>query len=320
MGSLGPAPAADDGGEHDVWEVWWCFDGWHGAADELEALLPPWARLHRMDPRRPLAEQVGGARVLIPTTGEVDAAAIAAPADLRLVAQPAAGFANIDVAAAAARGVPVTTAPGHNDAATAEVALMLMLMLMRRADEARVAFQQRIIGSPIGSELHGKTLGIVGLGRVGRRLQAAAEGLGMRVLATRSGSGRAELEALLRAADVVSLHTQLTAQTQGLIGAAELALMKPRAVLVNTARGPVIDRAALLDALDDGHLGGVGLDVHWVEPADPDDRLYRHPKVLALPHTGAATHEFYRSVAKVLVHNITAVRDGRLGDLQHRLV
>jgi phosphoglycerate dehydrogenase-like enzyme len=170
---------------------------------------------------------------------------------------------------------------------------MIILMLARRVDEARAAFASRQIGDPVGTELYGKTLGVVGLGLVGSCLAAAARGLGMQVVSVGSRSSRPEFERLLRDSDVVSLHCRSTAETRGLIGAAELALMRPRALLVNTSRGEVIDEAALLAALKEGRLGGVGLDVHKVEPADPDGELYRHPKVLALPHTGSATEEVY---------------------------
>ncbi|KAF6261226.1 hypothetical protein COO60DRAFT_1636971 [Scenedesmus sp. NREL 46B-D3] len=268
-------------------------------------MLPPWAKLRRMDPTKPLAQQVANAKVLVPTTGHVDAAAIAAAHDLRLIAQPAAGYANIDLEAAKQRGIPVTIAPGYNDNATAEVALMMMLMLMRRVNEALVAFEQRVIGDPVGRELSGKTLGIVGMGRVGKCLAAAAQGLGMQVLSTDSGSSRQQLEELLQQSDV------------DMIGQAELALMKPGAALINTARGAVVDKAALLQALRQGRLGGVGLDVHWVEPADPQEELYRHPRVLALPHMGSATDEVYERFARILCENITRVREGR--ELLHRL-
>eukprot|EP00882_Tetradesmus_deserticola_P030003 GHRQ01033655.1.p2 GENE.GHRQ01033655.1~~GHRQ01033655.1.p2 ORF type:complete len:124 (+),score=29.05 GHRQ01033655.1:142-513(+) len=99
--------------EEDIWEIWWCYDGWHPPGDKLERMLPAWAKLHRMDPSRPLAEQVANAKVLVPTTGLVDAAAIAAARDLRLIAQPAAGYANIDIEAAKQRSIPVTIAPGR---------------------------------------------------------------------------------------------------------------------------------------------------------------------------------------------------------------
>ncbi|PNH06099.1 Glyoxylate reductase [Tetrabaena socialis] len=284
----------------------------------LEEILPPWAVLKRMDPSRPLAEQVRNARVLIPTTGMVGAADIAAAADLRLVAQPAAGYNNIDVAAAVRRGVPVTIAPGYNSHSVAEVALVMILMLSRRVDEARAVFGRREpIGGPVGHELHGKRLGIVGMGRVGGCLAEAARGLGMEVLGVTSTSPRADLEALLAASHVVSLHCPLTPATAGLIGATELALMRPGAILINCARGSVLQRDALWAALQSGKLRGVGLDTHWAEPAPTDDPLYGHPAVLALPHLGSISAEVYERFAGILADNIVRCKEGR--ELLHRL-
>ncbi|KAF5834636.1 D-isomer specific 2-hydroxyacid dehydrogenase [Dunaliella salina] len=270
-----------------------------------------------MDPSIPLHEQVQNAHVLIPTTGAVDGKAINASPNLRLIAQPASGYCNIDIAAARARSIPVTLAPGYNSQAVAEVALCMMLMLARRVDEARAAFQARFIGEPIGSTLHGKVLGIVGMGRVGKCLATAARALGMEVMGTDSKSSREDLVTLLKRSNVVSLHVPLTSTTQGLIGAAELALMRPGAILINCARGPVIDKQALIQALEQGRLGGVGLDVHWIEPADPAECLYRHPRVLALPHLGSVSQEVYQSFASVLFENIIRVREGR--ELLHPL-
>ncbi|GLC46125.1 hypothetical protein PLESTB_001192700 [Pleodorina starrii] len=302
----------------EPWEVWWCYDGWHPAADRLERLLPPWALLKRMDPSRPLADQVSRARVLIPTTGLVTAADIYAAADLRLVAQPAAGYNNIDVEAARARGVPVTIAPGYNSRSVAEVSLMMMLMLSRKVDEARAVFAgRRPIGEPVGRELAGKTLGIVGMGQVGRCLAEAARGLGMQVLGVTSRSPRSDLEHLLAASHIVSLHCPLTPATRGLIGERELGLMRPDAILINAARGSVVQRDALAAALTAGRLAGVGLDTHWLEPAPVDDPLYADPRVLALPHLGSISAEVYDRFAAVLAENIVRVREGR--ELLHRL-
>lgn len=271
-----------------------------------------------MDPDRPLAEQVTNARVLIPTTGLVTAADIAAPKDLRLVAQPAAGYNNIDVEAAKQRGVPVTLAPGYNSHSVAEVVLMMILMLSRRADEARAVFEAREpIGRPVGRELNGKTLGIVGMGKVGTCLAAAARGLGMEVLGTTSSSSRADLEHLLASSHVVSLHCPLTPATRGLIGPRELGLLRPDALLINASRGSVVQRDALWEALQAGRIGGVGLDTHWVEPAPRDDPIYSHPRVLALPHLGSISAEVYDRFAHVLCENIVRAREGR--ELLHRL-
>ncbi|GIL67012.1 hypothetical protein Vafri_20406 [Volvox africanus] len=315
--NLNPSTGEQDASQ-ELWEVWWCYDGWHPAADRLERILPSWAVLKRMDPSRPLADQVYKARVLIPTTGLVTARDICAAEDLRLVAQPAAGYNNIDVEAAKARGVPVTIAPGYNSRSVAEVTLMMILMLSRKVDEARAVFERRErIGEPVGQELHGKTLGIVGMGRVGKCLAAAAQGLGMKVMGVTSRSTRPELEQLLRSSHVVSLHCPLTPSTRGLIGPAELELMRKDAILINAARGSVVQREALWAAVQARRLGGVGLDTHWVEPAPRDDPLYSHPAVLALPHLGSISAEVYDRFAEVLAENIVRVREGR--ELLHRL-
>lgn len=173
---------------------------------------------------------------------------------------------------------------------------MMILMLARRVAEAHQIFLERRIGEPVGMELSGKRLGIIGMGNIGRCLErAAACGLGMQVVGVTSRSSRAELEQLLGSCHAVSIHCPLDGRTRGLIGEAELGLMLPGALLINCSRGDVIDKGALLRALEAGRLGGVGLDVHWVEPADPMDPVYKHPKVLALPHMGTITHEVSRS-------------------------
>lgn len=139
----------------------------------------------------------------------------------------------------------------------------------------------------------------------------------LQVVGVSSSSTRHELAELLRASDVVSIHCPVTPATKGMIGAHELALMKPRALLLNSARGDIIDKSALINVLDQGHLGGVGLDVHWVEPADPHEALYRHRRVLALPHMGSATEEVYARFASILCENIVRRKEGR--ELIHRL-
>ncbi|KXZ48723.1 hypothetical protein GPECTOR_25g306 [Gonium pectorale] len=197
---------------------------------------------------------------------------------------------------------------------------MMALMLSRRVDEARARFAARAaIGEPVGGELAGKTLGIVGMGRVGGCLAKAAQGLGMEVIGVTSRSSRADLEALLAASHVVSLHCPLTPATRGLISARELALLRPGAILLNCARGSVLDRAALAAELASPtcRLAGVGLDTHWAEPAPRDDPLYADPRVLALPHLGSISKEVYERFAWILKENIVRVREGR--ELLNRL-
>lgn len=248
--------------------------------------------------------------MLLPSNAAIDAEIIAAAPDLRLIQQPAAGHEGVDLAAAAARAIPVCNAPGANHHSMGEAALMLMLAVARRLPEVQTAFAQREVGEPVGTELFGKTLGIIGLGRSGRVLAGAAEALGMHVVSVRSTSGTDELAALLRASDFVSVHAPLTERTRGLLGADAFQKIKRGAVLVNAARGPIVDRDAMVAALDDGTLRGVGLDVHEHEPPDPADALYLRPDVVALTHIGGSTEESYARIADIVADNVRRLLGG----------
>jgi phosphoglycerate dehydrogenase-like enzyme len=298
-------------------ELLFCGTGWLPIVDILRARLPAGATLRVRDRSRPIAEQVAGVDVILPSNGRIDAAVMAAAPRLRLIQQPASGIDSVDLEAARARGIPVCNAPGQNGEAVAETALALMLALARRFPAARRAFSERRLGEPLGVELGGKTLGIIGLGRSGRRLADVARALGMEVVAVRSTSTTGELEALLRSADVVSIHCPLDDRTRGLIDDRALSTMKRGAFLVNCARGPIVDRAALVRALESGQLGGAGLDVHWNEPPDPDDPLYAREDVVALPHVGGSTREAFERHAAVIVDNLARLERG--APLLHRL-
>ncbi|KAK9823271.1 hypothetical protein WJX72_001486 [[Myrmecia] bisecta] len=306
-------------GSQDDWEVIWCLaEGWEVLWDRLIHVLPPWAHLKKAKPGVPLCEQVEHADVLIPTTGVVNGDAIRAAPKLKIIVQPASGYNNIAIDVARERGIPVCTSPGVNAASVAEGALMMMLMLARQANKGQHCFREMMIGQPLGTQLRGKTLGIIGTGTIGQSLARYAAALGMEVLGTTSSSSREDLERLLRQSYCVSIHCPLTPATRGLIGEAELAMMPKGALLINFARGEVIDKQALCDAVEADHLGGVGLDVHWVEPADPSEPLYQHPNVVALGHTGVCTHEVIETYANLLTDNIVRMREGR--ELLHRLV
>ncbi len=294
-----------------------CGTGWLSIVDRIRARLPEGVTIHLRDHDRPVADAVRDAHVIIPSNAHVGGAEMDAARDLRLIQQPAAGYDVVDIAAAKARGIPVCNAPGKNAQAVAEAALLLMLALARRLPGALRSFEARRIGDPVGFELAGRTLGVVGMGRSGSRLAAVAEGLGMHVLSVRSESGSAALGALLERADVVSLHLPLTDATRGLIGREALRRMKPGAFLVNCARGPIVDRQALIEALDGGRLGGVGLDVHWEEPPDPSDPLYGRPDVVALPHIAGSTEEAFEGLVGVIVENVERLARGE--DLIHRV-
>ncbi len=244
---------------------------------------------------------------------------------LGVVANVAVGYDNVDLGACAERGITVTNTPGVLTDATADLAFALVLMVTRRLAEAE---REVRTGEPrpwtmfhlLGTSVQGKTIGIIGPGAIGLATARRARAFGMSVLL----SGRSEpdpaavdelaaqvvdLPTLLREADVVSLHTPLTAATRHLIGRDELRTMRRTAYLVNTARGPVVDEAALVDALEEGEIGGAGLDVYEDEPRVHPGLLTRDDVVL-LPHLGSATVETRAAMADLAADNVLAVLRG----------
>jgi phosphoglycerate dehydrogenase-like enzyme len=272
--------------------------------DVLAARLPD-VSIRVWDRARPLVECVADVDVLLPSNAPISAAVIAAAPKLRLIQQPAAGTEAIDRDAAIARGIPICNAPLTNHVSVAELALCLLFSLARRIPHARRLFDARQIGVPVGIELAGKTLGIIGMGNTGTALAERARALGMTVRALSRGDDKLPFFA---ACDAISIHCPLTPETHHLVDAAALAAMKPGALLVNCGRGGVIDRAALVAALD--HLGGVALDVLWDEPGDPADPLYNDPRVIALPHMAGSTQESFTRIANVVVENLARLGRG----------
>jgi len=228
---------------------------------------------------------------------------------LSVVARCGVGLDNVDVAGATARGIRVVNAPGANAGTIAEHALTLMLMLVRNMYES--ASQVRAgnwnwRNQYTGDELGGKTLGILGLGNIGRRVARFGEAFGMNIvywdlMSNQSTYQALPLEEILAQADVLSLHLPLTPETDTLLNATRLALMKPTAVLINTARGGLIDQQALLNALNDGKLAGFGADVLAEEPPAADDLLTRHPKTIITAHVGSLTATTYRTMCMYTV-------------------
>lgn len=294
-----------------------CGSGWLEVVDHIRDRLEPGDELAVWDRARPLAACVDDVDVLLPSNGPIDAAVIAAAPRLRLIQQPAAGFERIDLEAARARDIPVCNAPGANHVSVAECALLLILSLARRVPAARDAFAQARIGTPLGIELDGKTLGIVGRGRTGNALAVRAAGLGMQVVSLDSRSSAEERAAFWGRCDVISIHAPLNDATRGMVDAAAFAAMKPGALLVNLSRGALVERRALEAALASGRLGGVGLDVYWDEPWDPADPLYRHPAVVTLPHVAGSTVEAFDRIATIVVENVRRLRTGDV--LAHRV-
>jgi phosphoglycerate dehydrogenase-like enzyme len=289
-----------------------CGSGWLPIVDMIEARLPVGASIVVWDRARPLVEAVREADVALPSNAAFGADVIAAAPALRLIQQPAAGTEAIARDAAIARGIPICNAPGTNHVAVAEHALYLLLALARRAPLAARAFANRKIGVPLGIELAGRTLGIIGMGRSGTALAERARALGMTVVALERGGDR---DAFLARCDAISIHCPLTAETRDLLDAGAFAAMKPGVLIVNCARGGVIDRAALVAALP--RLGGVGLDVHWDEPPRPDDPLYRDPRVVAMPHVAGSTEQAFARITDVVIDNLGRLARGE--PLLHRV-
>ena len=241
--------------------------------------------------------------------------------DLRIVAQTGNHAYHVDFAAAAERGVIFAKASGGFSTGAAELAIGLAIALMRQIPGADAALKGGQWRTPLTRVLHAKALGIVGLGHVGRHVAKIANAFEMRVLAwsphltdDRAGAvgvERCALDDLLRAADVVSIHATLTSESRGLIDARRLALMKPTACLINTARGPIVDEAALIAALAAGRIAGAGLDVFDSEPLPPGHRLTALPNVILTPHLGWPTDEGYARFADAAAGVLLAYLDGR---------
>ncbi len=276
--------------------------------------------------RADLLEAASGAEgVLSTVTEKIDAEFMDTAGDgLKVVANMAVGYDNVDVEAANERGVVVTNTPGVLDETTADVAFLLLLAAARRLGES-----ERILRAGrwewwgpklfMGPDVWGKKLGIVGLGRIGQAVARRARGFGMEILyhnrSRKEGpeeeldASYLELDELLETADFVTVHTPLSDETHHLIGAPELERMKPEAVLVNTSRGPVVDEAALADALAEGRIFAAGLDVYEEEPKV-------HPKLLELenvvlaPHIGSGSIETRDKMAVLAAKNLAAVLRG----------
>jgi glyoxylate reductase len=268
-----------------------------------------------MPPPRPeLMELVRDAEgLLCLLTDRIDAGLLDAAPRLRAIANYAVGSDNIDLSATAARGVQVGVTPDVLTDATADLAFALILAAARRlveGDEDVRAGRWRTWDPRgwLGHDVHGATLAIVGPGRIGRAVARRAGGFDMRVITAGRGD---DLHAVLAQADVVSLHAPLTEQTRHMIDAPALAAMRPTAMLVNTARGGLVDQRALKAALDAGALGGAALDVTDPEPLPPDDPLLGAPRLTVVPHIGSATHRTRERMADLAVDNLLAALSGR---------
>ena len=235
--------------------------------------------------------------------------------NLRLLVTTGAKNASIDVAAATERGV-VVCGTGAHPSGTAELTWALILAVARHIPEEVGNVRGGGWQTTVGTDLAGKRLGVIGLGRLGTRVARVGQALEMDVVAwsqnltderaAEAGVRRVDEDELLRTADVVTIHLQLSDRTRGLIGAAELGSMKPTAILVNTSRGPIVDEAALVEALADGRLAGAGIDVYDREPLPPDSLLRTAQNAVTTPHIGYVTQATYEVFFRDAVEDVAA--------------
>ena len=280
------------------------------------------------DAARPLVAQIADADVLLIRDLAITREVIDAAPGLKLIQRPGDHLPRIDLQYAAAKGVPVSRFPSRVQAApardVAEHAFYLLLALAKQQGLARRSVKTRRIGLPKTVSVHGKTLGLVGLGNTGEALARLAVPFGLRVIAAKRSADDAlardlglawlgtleRLPELLAQSDFVSLHLPQNASTVDLIGARELAQMKPGAFLINISRAPMLNKRALLDALQSGHLGGAGMDVWWDEPADPADPLLALPQVIVSPHIAGDTREVEQRLAELTADNVRRIARG----------
>ena len=286
--------------------------------DDLSGLDVTW--LAGSDPT-PRGSWLGLAPLL---TRAIGASELAGLPDLRVVSNIAVGYNNVDVSAARARGVIVTNTPDVLTDATADLTWALLLACARRIGEGEALIRaggwtgwhpQQLLGL----ELSGRTLGILGAGRIGQAVGRRAVAFGMRIdyvsresksdFEAATGARRTDLETLFATSDVISLHAPAVPELRQVVNAQRLATMRPGAILINTARGDLVDEGAVAAALENGHLGAAGLDVYAAEPRI-DPRLLHAPRAVLLPHLGSATLATRRRMASLAVANVRAVLTG----------
>ena len=268
------------------------------------------------DPAALAAALTGVDALLVRSATQVTAEAIAGAKNLRVIGRAGAGVDTIDVDAATERGIAVMNAPDGNTLAAAEHALSLLFALARhvpRADAGMKAGQWPKAGLT-GFELEGKKLGVIGLGRIGGTVARKAQGIGMHVAAhdpflpaSAAGKGSVALKTLdelLAWADIVTLHIPRTKETTNLLSEAKMRLMRPGGYVINAARGGLVDEAALLKLLEEGHLAGAALDTFVTEPLQADSPLRANPKLILTPHLGASTSEAQQAVSTILARQI----------------
>ncbi|MGB9877115.1 MAG: glyoxylate reductase [bacterium] len=284
-------------------------------------------------PREVLIEKIKDCEgILCLLTDKIDGEVMDNATKLRIISNYAVGYDNIDVKEATRRKIMVTNTPGVLTETTADLTFALILATARRlveADKFTRSGKWKSWGPMLflGRDVYGATLGIIGMGRIGQAVARRAKGFNMKIIyysrrrneeaEKELGAEYRELHSLLKEADIITIHTPLTEETYHLIGEKELSLMKPSAILINTARGAVVDQRALFKALKEKRIFGAGLDVYEKEPIDADDPLLELDNVVVLPHIGSATVETRGRMARMAAENLLA---GLRGEIPQNLV
>jgi D-3-phosphoglycerate dehydrogenase len=266
-----------------------------------------------------LAQRIGDANVVVNvrSSSRLSEQVLSRCPNLRLVSIWGTGTDNVDLGAAARLGIAVTNTPGVSAVSIAEHTLALALAVARRIPRVDAATRGGQWLRAESVQLHGKTVGVIGLGAIGRKFAQLARAIGMRVLAwtfhpdASLGFEIVTLEQLITQSDVVSLHLRLSEKTRAFLGAREFGLMKPSAIFINTARGPIVDEPALVEALESGRIAGAGLDVFEIEPLPAGHPLTRLSNVVLTPHSAGVTPEVLEAGLAMSVSNIWAFLSGR---------
>lgn len=267
-----------------------------------------------------LKTEVREADIIMLANMPLPAEVLAAATGAKFIDVAFTGVDHIPVADAKERKIAISNASGYADEAVAELCISLMIQLLRQLPEAETRTREGKTKAGLSARLiQGKTVGLVGAGAIGKRLAKILKAFGATVIAHNRRQvtdpnidGNASLEELLKTADIVSLHTPLTPETKGMIGKKELAMMKPTAILINTARGPVVDNAALAEALNAGEIAGAGLDVFDMEPPLPADYpLLKAKNAILTPHLAFYSQESLEKRAEIVFDNLYAWLDGK---------
>jgi phosphoglycerate dehydrogenase-like enzyme len=301
--------------------------------EKIADTVPAYARLTDRAEVALIRERLDGSEKIVQRLGNFDALLLMRERtrfsdkeysqlpSLKLISQTGSTTRHLDLANATKRGIAVCGTPSDSGATTKELTIGLILALLRKIPQVNLRMREELWPAITGTRLEGKTVGVLGFGRIGKEVARIMKTFNTRVLgwspsltserAAQVGAECATMETLLRESDIITVHVHFNAQTVGLVGEEEIALMKRGAFLVNTGRGPIVDERAMVKALESGQLGGVALDVYDIEPLPMDHPLRRFDNAILMSHRGYATVEILSERYQQAIENILAYLDGR---------